>query len=254
MERFGGLGRIDGDIFDRRLVLLLQDFVIADEEIDQRQWLRRTVDLLSALVLLRATLLTRMTGDAGIPGQQMAVVPVGRMGTEEFATSLSEAVGHFLHTGTIYLYDPRTPEDFGLIRNAVEGVQRFFGAFHRDVRLRKDQETIMRESTLRRIVEQVTARHALLFAPSEMPSLPPPLHCVGPIWLERLTGTDSDESFSFQALTPQERAQLGELGRQLAVMGDAWREFPLTLTWSARDLARIIERGEGLQTRSFRAG
>jgi hypothetical protein len=246
--------RIDGDIFDRRLVLLLQDFVIADEEIDQRQWLRRTVDLLSALVLLRATLLTRMTGDAGIPGQQMTVVPVGRIGTEEFATSLSEAAGHFLHTGTIYLYDPRTPEDFGLVRNAVEGVQRFFGGFHRHVRLRKDQETIMRESTLRRIVEQVTARHALLFAPGQMPSLPPPLYCVGPIWLERLTGTDSDESFNFQALTPQERAQLGELGRQLAVIGDAWREFPLTLTWSARDLARIIERGEGLQTRSFRAG
>ncbi len=57
-----------------------------------------------------------------------------------------------------------------------------------------------------------------------------------------------------QALTPAEQSALDELGRQLAVIGDAWKDFPLTLTWSARDLARIVERGEGLQTRSFRAG
>ena len=36
----------------------MQDFLLADEEVDERQWLRRTLDMLSALVLLRATLLT----------------------------------------------------------------------------------------------------------------------------------------------------------------------------------------------------
>ena len=37
---------IDGDSFDRRLVLLLQDFIVTDEAIDDRQWLRRSIDVL----------------------------------------------------------------------------------------------------------------------------------------------------------------------------------------------------------------
>src|SRR5262249_30997567 len=87
----------DGDVLDRRIVLILQDFVFADEALDHRQWLRRTVDLVSALVLLRATVLTRITGDAGIPGQQAAVVPVGRIGQDEIETSLAQSVGALLH-------------------------------------------------------------------------------------------------------------------------------------------------------------
>ena len=39
--------RINGDIFDRRLTLIMQDFMLADEEVDERQWLRRTLDVLS---------------------------------------------------------------------------------------------------------------------------------------------------------------------------------------------------------------
>src|SRR5207249_5818 len=150
--------QIDGDAFDRRLVLLLQDFVVADDDIDERHWLRRTVDLLSALVLLRATLLTRMTGDAGVPGQHMAVVPVGRIGTEDLGTSLSQALAQFLRSGTVYLYDARTPQDFGLVNNALEGVKRFFGAFERAARLRQGQQTVIQEPTVHRMVEQITAR------------------------------------------------------------------------------------------------
>src|SRR5262249_52392627 len=72
-----------GDFLDRRLVLLLQDFVVADAAIDERQWLRRTLDLLSALLLLRATILTRVTGDAGLRNQKAAIVPVGPVGADD---------------------------------------------------------------------------------------------------------------------------------------------------------------------------
>jgi hypothetical protein len=69
-----------------------------------------------------------------------------------------------------------------------------------------------------------------------------------------LAETHSDERFHFQARTPGERAELEELGQRLAVIGDEWKHFPLALAWSARDLAGILGRAEGLQTRSFRAG
>src|SRR4030081_1556236 len=100
-----------------------------------------------------------MTGDAGVPGQHMAVVPVGRIGTDEGSASLSQALATFIHTSTVYLYDASSEEDFGLVNNALQGVLKFFGAFQRTTRLRQDQETVIQEPMVRRMVEQVTARH-----------------------------------------------------------------------------------------------
>jgi hypothetical protein len=245
---------IDGDSFDRRLVLLLQDFIVTDDEIDERQWLRRSIDVLSALVLLRATLLTRMTGDAGVPGQHMAVVPVGRIGTDEGSASLSQALATFIRTATVYLYDASSEQDFGLVNNALQGVLQFFGAFHRMARLRQDQQTVIQEPMVRRIVEQVTARHRPLFLAGQMATLPATLYSQGPIWLERLSRTPSEERFHIQIHTPAEQEHLDSLRDRLAVIGDAWERFPLALSWAARDLAQILSRAEGLQTLSFRAG
>jgi hypothetical protein len=245
---------IDGDAFDRRVVLLLQDFIVADDAIDDRQWLRRSIDVLSALVLLRATLLTRMTGNAGVPGQHMAVVPVGRIGTEDVGASLSQALAVFMRTATVYLYDPSSEQEFGLVKHALDGVQRFFGAFHRVARLRTRQDSVIQEPIVRRIVEQLTARHSPLFMAGRMTTLPASLYGSGPIWLERLTGTASEERFHIEVRTPAEQAELDELRKRLAVIGGAWKRFPLALTWAARDLADILRRADGLQTLSFRAG
>jgi hypothetical protein len=246
--------RVDGDVFHRRLVLVLQDFVVSDEAIDQRQWLRRTIDVLSALVLLRATLLTRMTGDAGVPGQQMAVVPVGRIGTEDAGASLSDILATFVRTATVYLYDAPTVDDFGLVKHALDGVNRFFGGFHRVAHLRKDQQTVIQEQVARHIVETVIARQRALFGRDQLPVLPDTLYGAGPVWLESLSGTAIEERFNIEIRTPSDLAALNDLRRQLGVLGDAWRRFPLTLSSSARDLTRILERPDSLQTQSFRAG
>jgi hypothetical protein len=79
---------------DRSIVLLIQDFVVTDEPTTTRL-LRRKIDLISALVLLRATLLTRITGDAGIVRQRAAIVPLGRIGTEELGTACLSAIAIF---------------------------------------------------------------------------------------------------------------------------------------------------------------
>jgi hypothetical protein len=156
--------------------------------------------------------------------------------------------------GTVYLFDAKTAEDFGLIDRALQGVQKFFGAFHRGTRIRKDQQTFIQEPMVRGVVERVTARHASLFRPDQLPMLPEGLYGVGPVWLEVLPGTASDERFSIQVRTPAEHKELDELRRRLAVIGDAWRRFPMALTEAARDLARVLERPAGLQSLSFRAG
>jgi hypothetical protein len=243
---------VNGDILDRRLVLIMQDFVLADEDVDERQWLRRTVDMLSALVLLRATLVTRMTGDAGIPGQRAAVVPVGRVGTEEASTSLSQAVGVFLRECELFLYNNPAAEQ-GLVRNAQAGVIRFFESFRRTGRLAVGQESITQEHVLRALVERVTARLSPLFDPADFPSLPGHVYGLGPVWLESWTHIPSEEGFNIRAQTQAEQADLNLLRRQLGQIGGAWSTFPLQLTWAARDLLKILDRAESLRQRSFNA-
>jgi hypothetical protein len=243
---------IKGDLLDRRIVLILQDFLLTDDEIDARQWLRRTIDMLSALVLLRATLLTRMTGDSGIPGQRAAIVPVGRIGTDEAGDGLANAVGVFLHECDVFLY--RNPDVAqGLVRKAREGVATFFESFERIGRLESGQQSITEERALRPLVEQITARVGPLLDPTDVAALPEQVYCLGPVWLESWTPIPSEESFQIRALSQPERLSLELLRRQLRQIGGTWRTFPLELTWAARDLARILERPEELGDRNFRA-
>lgn len=243
---------IDGDAFDRRLVLVLQDFLLADEEVDDRQWLRRTVDVLAGLVLLRATLLTRMIGDAGIPGQRAAVVPIGRVGTEDVSAGLSEAVRVFLRECEVYLHG-HPGADQGLVRNAQEGVLRFFESFRRAGRLPAGQSSITQEHVLRDLVAHLTARLSPIFDPTDCPALPEHVYGLGPVWLESWAHIPSEEGFHVRAQTKADQASLNLLRKQLWQIGGSWSTFPLQLTWAARDLVKILERVESLRARSFTA-
>jgi hypothetical protein len=244
--------QIEGDLLDRRIVLILQDFLLTDDEVDARQWLRRTIDMLSALVLLRATLWTRMTGDSGIPGQRAAIVPVGRIGTDDAGDGLANAVGVFLHECDVFLYrNPNVAQ--GLIRKAREGVAAFFESFERIGRLQTGQQSITEERVLRPLVEKITARVGPLLDPTDVAVLPEHVYCLGPVWLESWTPIPSEESFQIRALAPAERVSLDRLRHQLRQIGDSWRTFPQELTLAARDLARVLERPEELGDRNFRA-
>jgi hypothetical protein len=97
-----------------------------DEEIDVRQWLRRTLDLISAIVLLRATIFTRVTGDAAIRGQRASVVPIGRIGTDEPLLSLSQAVARFTQESSIFLLNSLPSSPRGLVKAASDAVLELF--------------------------------------------------------------------------------------------------------------------------------
>ncbi len=174
---------IDGDRLNRRIVLLLQDFVVADEPIDDRTWLRRKVDLISALVLLRATLLTRITGDADIPGQRAAVVPVGRIGTDEIGTSLSMAVARFMHEGKIYLTETVAPYLRKLVEDALDDTEVLFRDFRWTVHPNAGQATVASRQTMARLRAQVCAVASPLLPQGG--ALPHEAYAVGPVLIER---------------------------------------------------------------------
>src|SRR5205814_497424 len=66
------------------------------------------------------------TGDAGIPGQRAAVVPVGRIGVEDSEASLTQSVAAFLHEGKVYLGDELPPYLRMLVDGALRDVQETF--------------------------------------------------------------------------------------------------------------------------------
>jgi len=240
----------DGDTIDRRVVLLLQDFVLADEEIDDRQWLRRTIDLVSALVLLRATILTRITGDAGIRHQRAAVVPVGRIGTENAEVSLSRAVASFLHEGKVYLAGKSVPV---YLRNVVDEAMGDVQAAFKELRwtglLRdRSQRSIVQPEVLRALVSAISAPPTPLLGEARAASLPDEVYALGPVWMERWTDIPAEEAFPFQGAVDSGGAPLKRLVENCRDIARSrpGRDVPGPLRRAARDIRSILERPDAL--------
>jgi hypothetical protein len=245
---FSDLRGIDGDGLDHRIVLLLQDFVVADEPVDDRTWLRRKIDLISALVLLRATLLTRMTGDAGIPRQRAAVVPVGRIGTDELGTSLSAGIAAFLREGNIYLADTVAPYLRKLVEQAIEDTDVLFRDFRWTVRSKGNQATIAACETMAQLRIKLCAAVSPLLPDGGV--LPEQAYGVGPVVFERWGQAECEEAFRFDALVERQRERKRRLVdgcRQIS-----WRsDLPGTLRRAARDVLTVLVRSEDLQELDF---
>jgi hypothetical protein len=240
--------QVDGDALDRRIVLLLQDFVVADEPIDDRTWLRRTVDLTSALVLLRATLLTRITGDAGILRQRAALVPVGRIGTDEMGTNLSSAIAAFLHEGQVFLAETVPPYLRKLVAEGIEDCETLFREYRWTVRPKYGQTTLASPQTLATLRTQVCAPAAQLLALGGV--LPDDTFALGPVWLEKWGDVTSEEAFRFDALVErhaERKRRLLDSCRQISYRTGC----PGPLRRAARDVLTILDRPEGLQELDF---
>lgn len=247
-----------GDLLDRRLVFLLQDFVVVDDAdgpkgtVDERQWLRRTLDVLSALLLLRATIYTRVTGDAGLPAQRASIVPVGRVGADEVASSLSQAVGPFLREGSLYLREGADAALRGLVESATRGVEELFRDLDQSAALVDGRASVTQSEWVERLTRQVTAAHARLLNREHPPALPEHVFAAGPVWLESWRGLSVEESFAFPGRRADELKRTHELRSRLYRIGEQYRQLPRALCRSARELASLLSRPEGLRDRGFR--
>ncbi|MGI8424438.1 MAG: hypothetical protein ACR2NO_10075 [Chloroflexota bacterium] len=241
----------NGDVIDRRVVLLLQDFVLADEPIDNRQWLRRTIDLVSALVLLRATILTRITGDAGITGQRAAVVPVGRSGAEDSETSLAASVAALLHEGKVYLRDT-VP---AYLRVVVESALRdTFDAF-RGLRWTgtpndRSRLSIATPAVLQKVRQTVCTLTEPLLGGRGAGALPVQTYGLGPVWMERWDDVRSEEIFKFEGGSAAGRGRLDRLLLSCRTIARS-RGLPGPLRRAGRDVESILQRPDDLSGISF---
>jgi Helicase conserved C-terminal domain len=253
-----GERRLDGDWKDRRLVMLLQDFLALpspDAQPEPRRWLRQVSDLLTFLVMLRSTILTRITGDAGLDGQRLAVVPVGSIGSEEMLSTMSAQVRRFRHECQVLLHDVHVSRDLvGLLVHADAAVRRVFSqcALIGTARQRGFRSTV-RLTDMRRFSDQASADNTpLLPDPREEPHilLPDHIYCVGPFWLESWGDLDKEERFIVEGWLTDVNRQVARLYGELKRISEE-RRLPSRLRRPAEELYRLLAREKEEATREF---
>lgn len=247
--------RDDGDWKDRRLVMLLQDFLPQNDAPELRQWLRQVSDLLTYLVMLRATIYTRIIGDAGLDKQNLAMVPVGRIGTEEMHSLMSTHVRMFLKETDIFLRDYSSDANRrGLVANAQKNTQLLFSKFSLDATAKsREFKSVARIEDIQRFSKRASADNApLLISPHEEPDslLPDHLYCIGPFWLEHWEHLDKQERFNIEGWSTDVGHQISKLFGEL---GHIHRdiELPFKLRQPAEELYRILAREKDEATREF---
>ncbi|WP_427551215.1 hypothetical protein ACQE3D_18960 [Methylomonas sp. MS20] len=245
----------DGDWKDRRLVMLLQDFLPQDEVPEPRQWLRQVSDLLTYLVMLRSTIYTRIVGDAGLDKQNLAMVPVGGIGSEEMLSLMSTHVRAFLREADVFLREYSADVNRrGLVANAQRNTQRLFSKFSLDATARsKDFKSVVRLEDIQNFSRRASADNApLLISPNDDPDclLPDHLYCIGPFWLEHWESLEKQERFNVEGWSTdvghQSEKLFGELGH---IYKD--ETLPFKLRHSAEELFRILARKKDEATREF---
>ncbi|GAB6142435.1 hypothetical protein JCM14076_31650 [Methylosoma difficile] len=250
-----GIIRDDGDWKDRHLIMLLQDFLPQDDVPEPRQWLRQVSDLLTYLVMIRATIYTRIVGDAGLDKQNLAMVPVGGIGSEEMLSLMSTHVRSFLKEADIFLRDHASDTNRrGLVANAQSNTQLLFSKFSLDATAKSSSfKSVARIEDIQQFSRRASADNApLLISPHDDPTclLPDHLYCIGPFWLEHWEKHDKQERFNVEGWSTDVGHQIAKLFGELgAIHRD--ETLPFKLRQPAEELFRIIAREKDEATREF---
>ena len=245
----------DGDWKNRRLVMLLQDFLPQEDAPEPRQWLRQVSDLLTYLVMLRATIYTRIVGDAGLDKQNLAMVPVGGIGTEEMLSLMSTHVRAFLKEADIFLRDYSADKNRrGLVASTQKHTQHLFSKFSLDATAKfRGFKSVARIEDIQRFSKLASADNApLLISPNEDQDslLPEHLYCIGPFWLEHWAYLDKQERFNVEGWSTDVGHQITKLFGELGYIHRDI-ELPFKLRQSAEELYRILAREKDEATREF---
>lgn len=205
---------VSGDYVPRQLVMLVDDFVInSEEEQDKRQWLRQSLDLMTLLVMLRATIHTRITGDAALR-QPLALVPVGRVGLEELVSLMSENVTKFVSEAEIFCRRASDRTLIGVVKNAQSNVMELFSRtkLQGDAHKGKDGRTMVKYDDLRAVSNLAsTLMASLLVFSHEGTSLADHIYFAGPCVLENWEAFAKQEAFTFEG----HQTQIARLSKEL---------------------------------------
>jgi hypothetical protein len=231
-----------GDNVARQLVMVVDDFIIGDGPADKRQWLRQSLDLLTLLVMLRSTIFTRITGDAGLR-QRLALVPVGAVGTEELVSIMSQHVTSFLKEAEVFKARGTDATRVGLVKSAGANVIELFGRTRLQGVGKKDADTrtVVKEAELSSVRELATSAIAPLLSYSETTSFPDHTYFAGPVIFENWAAFAKQEVFTFEGHEAETARSTRKLLSQLYRI-DEDKAYPNALRTPAKSLADLLRR------------
>ena len=233
---------VNGDDVPRHLVMLVDDFLVFDAAPSPRQWLRQSLDLMTLLVMLRATLLTRMTGDSGLR-QPIAFVPVGGTGLTELVIAMSQSVAEFLREAEVYIRRHSDEQRVALVRRAQGNVLELFGNAHLKGEAVKDSDgrSFARPDEVARLLQLTTTAIAPMLIDPVDSVVPEHMFFSGPIVYESWADFDKKEMFSFEGHATQTQARSRQLYAQLKSI-DEDSHFPKALRGPAANLHQLLAR------------
>jgi hypothetical protein len=245
---------ISGDNVPRKLVMLVDDFVLeAPEGRDVRQWLRQSLDLMTLLVMLRSTIHTRITGDAALR-QPLAFVPVGAVGLEELVSLMSQNVTKFVKEAEIFCRRNPSSPNVGVLKNAQAYVIELFSRTRLQAvgQKGKDSRTMVKSEDMRKFTEMVcTATLPLLVSAENGIGIADHIHFAGPCVMENWEGFSKQESFTFEGHQTQIEELSKALIKQLYAI-DKERTMSTALREPAANLFRLLQREKEGAANEFR--
>lgn len=236
--------QVSGDSVPRHLVMLVDDFLVHEAEMDKRQWLRQSTDLLTLLVMLRSTIYTRITGDAGMKRQRIALVPVGAVGLEELMSLMSQYVVDFVREADTYVMGGGDRELSKMVGDARANAVELFSLFrlHGTAKQGEDGFSFSRPGDATSVLNAVALPvNSLVSVDESRPHLPNHVFCMGPLFLENWSHFDKRELFSFDGWETQTSQTQRRLFMQFREI-DQSRAFPAALRIPASNLLRLLAR------------
>jgi hypothetical protein len=248
--------RVSGDHKPRRLIMLIHDCFVAEQYSDQsRRWLRQASDLLTLLMMLRSTILTRIKGDAGLKNQRLAFVPVGAVGDEELLNIMSDDLSNFLGETKVFLYEEHAESDIEIVKRAEILTRKIFAQLtlegsiaDRKIKSYVDyaslavfSQAVSRES--RRLLTSLTNTDLII---------PENLTCIGPFWIEDWSQRQIEERFSFEGWRKHVHEESGQLlGALRTIYEDKNRRFPQKIKYPAKALYQFLLREKAAATLEY---
>jgi hypothetical protein len=241
------------DQVPRHLVMTIDDYIVAEDELDKRQWLAQSIDLMTLLVMLRSTILTRITGDSDLR-QKLALVPVGAVGLDELISLMSQYVSQFMKEAELFKRHGKSKELQALAGRAQSNVDEIFSRtrLHGVAKRGADGRTFVKGDCVRSLIElAATPITSLLVAAESGTSLPEHVHFSGPAVVESWSAFEKQEVFAFEGheteLTRASRALMGQLKAM-----DEEKEFPPALRVPAANLRKLLQREQHDVANEFR--
>jgi hypothetical protein len=242
-----------GDRMPRHLVMLVNDYVVWEDELDTRQWLRQSLDLMTLLVMLRSSLITRIKGDAGL-AQKLAVVPVGAVGSEEPISLMSQYVAQFVREAEVYKARGDDPELVKLVVRASSYVQEIFGKSHLSgvAKRGEDGRSIVKPECAEQLYRDVAGGMTpLVTYRQDGSTLAEHQYFSGPAVVETWSGFDKQEVFAFEGHETQlAKASRDLMGALRAIDGE--RSLAPVIRRPAVNLLKLLQRSAHDSANEFR--